>query len=399
MSLNTLYRKPLISNLQTIRQVEGNDWDTSHIASAWLVRRLGVCVSKRRHYFVVRGVRREYLYHPPLSVGQQGLHGSRAATSVRAHEIGDWLHSRIIGGQNRALGLQGKGNSFPRRSILLLRESHGRERNLHRADLVALGANAVEFRVPLEVAEVHSAQDAWLLRPSEECAVCGDDKTIADMPLKITERCDHQRPRTCKDCLQRWIESSLVDTAWDRLRCPECPQLLSHADVRRGASKDVFARYDHLSLRAALGEMQHFRWCLAGCGSGQIHVMQPRSPSSSCKPEMLRCHSCHARQCTVHDVPWHRGETCAAFDVRARQRLRDDRKTRETVSKMAKACPGCLRDVNKHSGCNHITCLCGHEWCYLCSAPYARDGMGLLRCRHQEQCPERDPLADMPPPI
>ncbi|KAL8295512.1 hypothetical protein RB597_009331 [Gaeumannomyces tritici] len=378
--------------------VEGNYWDISQVGSAWLARRLGVNVSKQRDYLVVRGIRREYVYHPSLSGGQHNSYEGRAAGSLRVHEIRDWLHSRIVGGQDRALGLQCEGIDFARRSIRLLRGSHGRGRDLRRADWVALGANAVEFRVPLEVAEAHSAQDAWLLGPSEECAVCGDEKTIADMPLRITERCEHARPGTCKDCLRRWIESSLADTAWDRLRCPECPQLLTHADVRRWASSPVFARYDGLALRAALGEMRHFRWCLAGCGSGQIHVSRPRSPPSSCKPEVFRCHVCHARQCTVHDVPWHRGETCADFDLRARRRLRDDLRTREAVSKMAKACPGCLRDVHKHSGCNHITCLCGHEWCYMCFAPYVRDGAGFLRCRHEPRCSERDPLAEIPPP-
>jgi hypothetical protein len=31
-----------------------------------------------------------------------------------------------------------------------------------------------------------------------------------------------------------------------------------------------------------------------------------------------------------------------------------------------KECPGCGVDVEKSSGCNHITCPCGTHWCWAC---------------------------------
>lgn len=35
-------------------------------------------------------------------------------------------------------------------------------------------------------------------------------------------------------------------------------------------------------------------------------------------------------------------------------------------------CPHCRRTVELLSGCNHITCKCGHEFCYVCGTSYTR---------------------------
>ena len=41
---------------------------------------------------------------------------------------------------------------------------------------------------------------------------------------------------------------------------------------------------------------------------------------------------------------------------------------RTTNSRM---CPGCSMWVERTSGCNHMTCRCGTEWCYVCETPWS----------------------------
>jgi hypothetical protein len=36
-----------------------------------------------------------------------------------------------------------------------------------------------------------------------------------------------------------------------------------------------------------------------------------------------------------------------------------------------KECPGCGTMTEKTRGCNHITCDCGVDWCFLCGGEYA----------------------------
>lgn len=59
----------------------------------------------------------------------------------------------------------------------------------------------------------------------------------------------------------------------------------------------------------------------------------------------------------------------------------------ELVMEMAKErhwrkCPkkGCGHTIELSSGCNHITCVCGKDFCYLCSADWAveKDAMGNI---------------------
>lgn len=37
-----------------------------------------------------------------------------------------------------------------------------------------------------------------------------------------------------------------------------------------------------------------------------------------------------------------------------------------------KECGKCRRWVEKQSGCDHITCLCGHDFCYRCGGNYPK---------------------------
>ena len=35
-----------------------------------------------------------------------------------------------------------------------------------------------------------------------------------------------------------------------------------------------------------------------------------------------------------------------------------------------KRCPACQAPIQKNGGCNHMSCPCGHEFCWLCMGEY-----------------------------
>ena len=41
-----------------------------------------------------------------------------------------------------------------------------------------------------------------------------------------------------------------------------------------------------------------------------------------------------------------------------------------------KQCPKCNNHIEKNQGCNHMTCRCGYEFCWLCKKDWKKTGYG-----------------------
>lgn len=223
-----------------------------------------------------------------------------------------------------------------------------------------------------------------VLQQHRECVVCGDARGTRDFPTKPpTAACEHQ-PHTCSDCLARWISSEVDTKATEGIKCSECPQVLTYNDILRAASPATFARFDKLTIRAAVGSLPNFAWCLSPyCDAGQENV-----PNAN----FMECRACGYRQCLSHRMPWHEDETCELYDYRvsgqqardeeqrrySQQRRREqekrdeERKTEAMLDSVSKTCPnprGCGWRIQKISGCDHMTCgRCRWEFCWLCLA-------------------------------
>jgi len=152
-----------------------------------------------------------------------------------------------------------------------------------------------------------------------------------------------------------------------KIKCPCCRSVLEFDDVKRGASERVFERYDTLLLRKELQSMPDFRWCKnAQCGSGQIHEGGFDHP-------IMKCQGCKELSCFRHDLPWHYNQTCEEMDNLLERNV-DDIASRAYMEACTKPCPLCREPIEKDGGCDHMTCRppvgCGHEFCWLCLAPY-----------------------------
>ncbi|KAF1935187.1 hypothetical protein EJ02DRAFT_486534, partial [Clathrospora elynae] len=148
--------------------------------------------------------------------------------------------------------------------------------------------------------------------------------------------------------------------------------MISHNSMHEFASAEVFARYDHLALIATLANLPKFRYCFAqGCRSGQIH------DEKSDKNKVFRCNECVYQYCILHNVGFHTGETCTAYDERKRDKSRAVQEQEETsaalVELISKPCrgPDCGFQLERQGGRDHITCklACEFQFCWLCSAP------------------------------
>ena len=86
----------------------------------------------------------------------------------------------------------------------------------------------------------------------------------------------------------------------------------------------------------------------------------------------LKCPLCKKEYCLQCKTDWHTNLTCEEYQKQKQNKENEDDKQFELYLKgnKSKQCPNCKRWVDKISGCDHITCLCGSEFCYLCGELY-----------------------------
>ncbi|XXG98162.1 hypothetical protein Hte_004483 [Hypoxylon texense] len=332
----------------------GNSWQACKVQT-WLCRYLTIDVRQPAHHVILRGFNEQYVWHKPY-VNARGY--------VDVHELKQWLKQSVLTSVHfRGLHRRGIGASIDVDDILLLSRGKIIGKHAH-----VRPGKTVDFDVPRAVEDKFIQAEAWLVPLTETCVVCSDEKRVSEMPnrRRITASCEHDAT-ICKECVGQWIVSSMDTVTWDRLKCPECPQLLKYENVRAFAPRDAFDRYDTLAAKALLASIPDFMWCLnPKCSSGQIH------PAGCAR---AKCHGCKHSLCVRHHVPWHSGETCDEYERRTRRQRKNDKASEKHVKEIAKPCPGCI---------------CGHEWCWLCFGRYYRDEHEFLQCHHTQQCRYHD---------
>lgn len=311
--------------------LQGNAWEARKVRT-WLCRHLTLDLRPVGDFVVLRGVNEEYVWHRPYR-NPRGYVDVPMLRQWLKNEVLAQVHARGI----RRRGIDADDIRLSCRGKTVRKHSHVRP------------GETLDFEVPRAVEDGFVRAEAWLLPLSETCVACGDDKRVSEMPARrrVTAACEHDSGM-CRECVGQWIRASLDTATWDRLRCPECPQLLSYEHVRAFAPRDVFDRYDALAVKAVLGGMEDFAWCLnPACESGQIY------PPGCAR---AKCSACKHYLCVRHKVPWHSGETCEEYDRRTRRQRRNDQASEKHVKEITKPCPGCNRNINKYVGCDHVTC-------------------------------------------
>ncbi|XP_016652653.1 PREDICTED: probable E3 ubiquitin-protein ligase ARI10 [Prunus mume] len=72
---------------------------------------------------------------------------------------------------------------------------------------------------------------------------------------------------------------------------------------------------------------------------------------------LMKCMKCHQLFCINCKVPWHYDMNCYDYQSLA-------------MKKLWRQCSKCKHMVELDSGCCHVTCRCGHQFCYTCGAEW-----------------------------
>lgn len=254
------------------------------------------------------------------------------------------------------------------------------------------------------------------------CSICLE-ATPKRRRLAHQEGCSHRYHR---ECFARHVEVCVFDGRLN-ITCPECPRPVLREELVALLPAPVVQRYDYLRRREAMvnssarpcrtpdceGTLRettayrfcamacrlerrmeifasavlcalvggfssawaftsldnaHPAWAACSCALGALAGVSISQPAQRSRPRQLpswarraSCDTCQSVACIACGEAWH--EAPCAGD--AEDMLKSWADVRD-----ARRCPKCSSMIERVSGCNHMTCRCGHEFCWLCSKAY-----------------------------
>ncbi|KZP08734.1 hypothetical protein FIBSPDRAFT_802690 [Athelia psychrophila] len=252
-----------------------------------------------------------------------------------------------------------------------------------------------------------------LTGPYSTCGICGDvfQHTYSPMtaaqtansskrlPFGLRLPCPGKHPY-CMNCLSQYISSKLDPDGQGGvkdgrivfpIRCPECP-----ADKWPEGIPDTIAVK---VLTKDTADLWHYQKLLDSlpryyCPNKSCSALVQMDESST--DPQATCPLCSMIMCVPCKVQWHDGYTCEAYQaLPAEDRSAEDLLLLRLAKKEKwRRCNKCKRMVELISGCNHITCICGGQFCFKCGADWDIKKSGCTRGKGCKLWEDDDQLLD-----
>ncbi|KAH4098734.1 hypothetical protein HBH46_153890 [Parastagonospora nodorum] len=211
-----------------------------------------------------------------------------------------------------------------------------------------------------------------------QCVACTDRYARTSM---VTTKCGH---RYCAGCAKSLFMRSTKDEGLFPPKC--CKQPIPLPLVAKHMDVDELAVFELASVEFAT---QHRIYC-SNLDCSMFIV--PNNVDAS--QQRATCSACGTETCSLCSNGYHGGRDCP-----------DDpsiRETRELARSLGwQTCQACNRLVQLRSGCNHMTCLCSAEFCYVCGTNWKNCNCAAADIdrieERAEEIVERDAPPDIPP--
>ena len=204
-----------------------------------------------------------------------------------------------------------------------------------------------------------------VVNPLEErdCDICAETRTVnqyTEMPC-----CQYS---LCTQCLMEHLSVCLDKNMLAEVKCPNrnCDRLLEPADMQAITLNNLatYERYLQVGIDQYLNQEGQTKQCPhADCPFRFI-------PYNANRPESIVCPVCTDRYCSHclsdHDVD---RITCEQARIEREREANPDLANEADLAWIAentKQCVRCGNAVERNAGCNHMTCKCGYEFCYVC---------------------------------
>jgi hypothetical protein len=199
-----------------------------------------------------------------------------------------------------------------------------------------------------QIRETTTAELALAIAPlpsaTDTCTCCED-------PLELTNAwqapCKHWY---CYDCLVTLFQATMND---ESLYPPRCCVVLPWEEIKVFLPKDLVAKFEKKKREFDNPASERLYCAQPACSQFLGRTVTPA--------RSVTCPLCHSDTCTACRAASHAG-TCPVDPNEAEQ------KTRQLANEQGwQSCQRCNQIVDLIPGdCNHMTCRCGHQFCYVC---------------------------------
>ncbi|KAK3995554.1 hypothetical protein QBC44DRAFT_19021 [Cladorrhinum sp. PSN332] len=182
------------------------------------------------------------------------------------------------------------------------------------------------------------------------CVACGDGYSARDI-LSCPPPCNHGY---CRDCLEGLFRAAMTDETLFPPRC--CGQPITLHTVQGFLPESLVREFSAKKLEF---ETPNRTYCFQPTCSAFI-------PPQDIGQTVGVCSECFHCTCTVCKGAAHPGSVECPDDPAAQEMV-------ELAGQMGwQKCKPCGRFIELDTGCNHMTCPCGAQFCYVCGETWKR---------------------------
>ncbi|KAM0005328.1 putative transcription factor C2H2 family [Helianthus debilis subsp. tardiflorus] len=194
------------------------------------------------------------------------------------------------------------------------------------------------------------------------CAICLEPKTASEM-FKNTKVCGHH---FCTNCVREYVAAKIKENV-TMVKCPDlnCKEVIGPQDCESIVPKEVLERWESILCESLIMGSEKFYCPFKDCSAMMVDDGGEAVTVSECP-------SCNRLFCAQCKVAWHCGMSCGEFESwKKGESNREDNLLMDLAkNKNWMRCSKCKFFVEKVDGCKHISCRCGHEFCYGCGSAY-----------------------------
>ncbi|XP_062096347.1 E3 ubiquitin-protein ligase RSL1 [Humulus lupulus] len=213
----------------------------------------------------------------------------------------------------------------------------------------------------------------------ENCSICCDDKPCFTM---ISLKCSH---KFCSHCMRTYADGK-VQSSQVPIRCPQlrCKYYISSAECKSFLTSTSYESFEKALEESNVNHSDRIYCPFPNCSVllDPHECLSARASSSSQSDNScIECPVCQRFVCVDCGVPWHSSLSCEEFQNLPWEERdsADITLFRLAQNKRWRRCQQCRMMIELTQGCYHMTCWCGHEFCYSCGAEY-RESQQTCQC-------------------